>query len=175
MHGLIRHEIKRDLLRFGLPGIVVLFLGLITCAADGYDGLTETLWELATGQRSPSELSLANVLGLTIFVLGLTVAIVAAFTLKRSYSSSLVIREGHRLVTHGLYRVVRHPIYLGVLVAISGVPVYASSVKGALVLALLVPLILLRIRMEEGLLAEHFGDEYCAYRARTRKLIPFVH
>lgn len=175
MHGILRHDIRRDLLRFGLPGILVLLFGLVVCGGDGYDGLTETLWKLATGQRAPADLSLANVLGLSLFVGGMTIAFVALFTLKMSYSSSLVIRVDHRLVTHGLYRRVRHPLYLGVLVAISGAPVYASSWLGGLVLAGLVPLILMRIRMEEALLVEHFGDAYREYRARTRKLIPFLY
>ncbi len=52
-----------------------------------------------------------------------------------------------------------------------GAPAYASSGYGALVLSALVPLILLRVRIEEGLRVDQFGDEY---RARTKKLIPFV-
>ena len=174
MHGIIRHAIKKDLLFFGIPAVVVLFSGLIVSGRDGYDGLTKTLWRLATGKRELSDLSAANVLGLALFVVGLTIALVALFTLKRSYSSSLVIREDHRLVTHGIYRYVRHPVYLGALVAIMGAPAYASSAYGALVLSALVPLVLLRIRIEEGLLIEQFGDEYRAYRARTKKLIPFL-
>lgn len=175
MHGIIRQAIKKDVLLFGLPAIVVLFVGLIVSARDGYEGLTGTLWRLATGSRKPHELSVANLLGLALFVVGLTIALVAVFTLRRSYSSSLVIRESHRLVTHGIYRYVRHPVYLGVLVAIMGAPAYASSLYGALVLSGLVPLFLLRIRMEEGLLIEQFGDEYLAYRRRTKKLIPFLY
>ncbi len=175
MHGIIRHAIKKDLLFFGIPALVVFFTGLVVSGRDGYDGLTTTLWRLATGSRQLSELSAANVLGLALFVVGLTIALVAVFTLKRSYSSSLVIRENHRLVTHGLYRYVRHPVYFGVLIVIMGVPVYAQSVLGALVLAALIPLALIRIRMEEGLLIEQFGDEYRTYRARVKKLIPFLY
>ena len=175
MHGIIRHIIKKDLLVFGIPAIVVLFCGLIVSAQDGYDGLTETLWELATGRRRLSQLSAANALGLSLFVIGMTIAFVAVFTLKRSYSSSLVIRKDHRLITHGIYRWVRHPVYLGVLVALTGVPVYATSLQGALILSLLIPLSLNRIRLEEGLLIEQFEDEYRKYRAKAKKLIPFVY
>jgi len=175
MHGVIRHAIKKDLLLFGIPALVVLLSGLIVSARGGYDGLTETLWKLATGKRELSELSAANILGLALLLVGLTIALVAHFTLKRSYSSGLVIREDHQLVTHGIYRYVRHPIYFGSLVAIMGAPTYASSGYGALVLSALVPLVLLRVRIEEGLLIEQFGDEYRAYRARTKKLIPFLY
>ncbi len=173
--ALLRNAIKSDLLRFSLPALVVLIVGLIVCAGDGYDGLTETLWRLATGRREVSDLSAANAAGLVMCVVGLTLAIAAAFTLKQSYSSSLVIREGHQLVTHGVYCYVRHPLYLGALIAILGAPVYAPSVAGALVLSALIPLVLLRIRMEEALLIEHFGEQYLAYRAKTKKLIPFLY
>ena len=57
MHGIIRNAIKKDLLLFGIPALVVLFSGLIVSARGGYDGLTETLWKLATGKRELSELS----------------------------------------------------------------------------------------------------------------------
>ncbi len=174
MRGIIRHAIKKDLLVFGIPAVVVLFGGLIVCTLGGYDGLTKTLWELAIGKRALSELSTANILGLALVIVGLTIVLVGHFTLKRSYSSALVIRKDHRLVTHGIYRYVRHPIYLGSLMAIMGAPAYSASVYGALILSALIPLVLFRTRIEEGLLMEQFGDEYGAYRARTKRLIPFI-
>ena len=174
MQGLLRNAIKKDLLFFGIPALVVLFSGLIVSAQGGYDGLTETLWKLAVGDRQVSELSTANALGLMLLIVGLTIVVVAHLTLKRSYSSTLVIREDHQLVTNGIYHYVRHPVYLGSLIAIMGAPMYGASGYGALVLSALVPLILLRIRIEEGLLIEQFGDEYSAYRARTKSLVPFI-
>jgi protein-S-isoprenylcysteine O-methyltransferase Ste14 len=62
-----------------------------------------------------------------------------------------------------------------VLIAIFGVPLYAPSLNGFLVLSLLIPTILNRIRMEERMLAEEFGDAYRQYQKATRKLIPFIY
>ncbi len=81
----------------------------------------------------------------------------------------------HQLITRGLYRLARHPLYFGVLFAIMGVPVYAPSLWGFLVMSLLIPLFLHRIRMEEEMLTEKFGDAYLAYKVATKKLIPFLY
>jgi protein-S-isoprenylcysteine O-methyltransferase Ste14 len=174
-HGIVRSTIKKDILLFGFPALTVFILGLIISGRDGYNGLVETLWELARSPQKLRLLSFWNIAGLTLFLIGMTIAIVAVFTLRWFYSSTLVIREDHQLITHGIYRFTRHPIYFGVLIAIMGAPVYAPSFRGFLVLSLLVPILLNRIRMEEELLAEEFGDAHRTYRETTSKLIPFIY
>lgn len=72
-------------------------------------------------------ISWQNILGMAQFVVGLTIAIIAVVTLRESYYSILVIRDDHRLVAHGIYRYTRHPVYLGVLTAIIGIPIFTSS------------------------------------------------
>lgn len=169
-----RQAIKRDLLFFALPAAFVFTAGLIVSALDGYDGLVGAVWSALSRPGTLSELSLANILGLGVFVAGLTIALVGVFTLKKHYASTLVIFKDHQLVTHGIYRRVRHPIYLGVLIAVFGPPVYASSAWGCLAMAVLIPIFLNRIRMEERLLVEEFGEAYEAYRRTAPMLIPFT-
>jgi protein-S-isoprenylcysteine O-methyltransferase Ste14 len=169
-----RQAIRRDLLFFAVPALIVFAAGLVVSGQDGYDGLVDTLWRVV---RSPEQLSLltwSNILSLGVFIVGLTIALVAVFTLKKFYASTLVILQDHRLITHGIYRVVRHPIYFGVLIAVFGPPLYGPSVWGCLVMALLIPIFLNRIRMEEQLLAEEFGEAYADYRRSTPRLIPFT-
>jgi protein-S-isoprenylcysteine O-methyltransferase Ste14 len=102
--------------------------------------------------------------------------LMAAGTLKRFYASTLIIRHDHQLITHGLYRFTRHPIYFGAIIAVViAVPVYASSLYGFLTLSVLIPIILNRIRIEERLLTEEFGDAYRTYQETTSKLIPFIY
>ena len=75
-------------------------------------------------------------------------------------------------MTTGLYARIRHPSYLGLLVASLGwALVFRSAVGLLLTAALLVPLVA-RIRDEERLLAAEFGAEYAAYRRRTWRLVP---
>jgi protein-S-isoprenylcysteine O-methyltransferase Ste14 len=171
----VRKTIKKDLLFFGIPAFTVFLLGLIASAKDGYDGLVGTIWDLITHPETLRLLSAWNIVGLCLFIVGLSIAIVAACTLKRFYSSTLVTREDHQLITHGVYRFARHPLYLGVLIAIMGAPVYAPSLYGFLILSLLIPIFLFRIKIEEDMLTERFGDEYQAYRRATKKLVPFLY
>ena len=173
--GIVRNVIKKDILFFGFPALTVFLLGLIVSGRDGYDGLVRAIWELVKDPKNLHLLSIWNIAGLTLVVVGLTIALVAVFTLRRFYLSTLVIIEDHQLITHGIYRFARHPIYFGVLIAIMGVPVYAPSLYGFLVLLLLIPIFLNRIRMEEKMLTEEFGNAYQTYRKNTRKLIPFIY
>ena len=168
-HGIVRNAIREDVLYFAIPAILVLSAGLVISAWEGFDGFVE----LARNPRSLYPLSIQNIVGLALFVIGFTIAIVAAVTLRRSYASTLVIREDHQLITHGIYRFTRHPVYLGVIMACIGMPVFVSSLYGLLTMSALIPLFLNRIRMEERMLTDEFGDAYRQYSGATSKLIPY--
>ncbi len=174
-HGIVRNAIREDVLYFALPAIVVFSFGLVVSARDGYDGLVETLWNVVWHPRNLHLLSVPNIVGLVLCVIGLTVALIAVGTLKRFYASTLVIRQDHQLITHGVYRFTRHPIYLGVIIAVFGAPVYASSLYGLLTMSVLMPIFNNRIRIEERMLTEEFGGAYRTYQKTTSKLIPFIY
>src|SRR5215472_10359744 len=87
------------------------------------------------------------------------------------FSGLVAIQPGHKLVTSGLYGVIRHPSYLGLLVNSVGWALAFRSVVGLLLTALLVPPLLARIQAEERLLQSQFGDEYDVYRRSTSRLI----
>jgi protein-S-isoprenylcysteine O-methyltransferase Ste14 len=173
--GIVRNAIREDVLYFAIPALLVFTAGLVVSGRDGYDGLVAKIWELVRQPENLYLLSVQNIVGLALFVVGLTTALVAVITLRRSYASTLVIREDHQLITHGIYRFTRHPVYLGVIIAIIGVPVYASSLYGLLTMSALIPIILNRIRIEERMLTEEFGDAYRTYMETTSKLIPFIY
>ena len=75
-------------------------------------------------------------------------------------------------MTTGIYRAIRHPSYLGLLVNALGWALAFRSGIGVILAALMVPPLLARIRAEEALLRTQFGDAYDAYRHRTSRLIP---
>lgn len=111
-------------------------------------------------------------LGVVLFAAGGALRIWPVFTLGRRFSGLVAIQAGHTLVTRGVYGVIRHPSYLGLLVNALGWGLAFRSALGVLLTALLVPPLLARIRAEERLLREQFGGEYDAYCARTARLIP---
>ena len=125
----MRKTVRKDILLFGIPAFTVFLLGLIVSGRDGYDGLVGTIWDLIKHPEKLPLLSVWNMAGLSLCLVGLTTVIVAQCTLKRFYSSMLVTREDHQLITHGVYRFARHPLYFGALIAIMGVPVVSRQQK----------------------------------------------
>jgi protein-S-isoprenylcysteine O-methyltransferase Ste14 len=112
-------------------------------------------------------------LGVILFALGGALRMWPVFVLGRRFSGLVAIQPGHRLVTSGVYSVIRHPSYLGLLVLSLGWALAFRSGVGVLLAALLIPPLLARIRSEERLLHSQFGAEYDSYRARTPwRLIP---
>jgi protein-S-isoprenylcysteine O-methyltransferase Ste14 len=111
-------------------------------------------------------------IGVALFAFGGVLRIAPVFTLGRRFSGLVAIQPGHELVTDGLYRVIRNPSYLGLIVSSLGWGLAFRSGVGVVLTALLVPPLIARIRSEEALLAAHFGPRYEAYRARTWRLVP---
>jgi protein-S-isoprenylcysteine O-methyltransferase Ste14 len=94
------------------------------------------------------------------------------FVLGRRFSGLVAIQPGHTLVTTGIYSIVRHPSYLGLLVSSLGWGLAFRSGVGVLLAVLTLVPVVGRIRAEEVLLRSQFGAEYDAYRGRTSRLIP---
>jgi protein-S-isoprenylcysteine O-methyltransferase Ste14 len=111
-------------------------------------------------------------LGVALFVAGGALRIWPVFVLGRRFSGLVAIQLGHTLVTGGVYGVVRHPSYLGLLVNAVGWALAFRSAVGLLLTALIVPPLVARIHAEETLLRTQFGEEYAAYCRRTSRLIP---
>lgn len=111
-------------------------------------------------------------LGVVLFIAGGVLRVWPVFVLGHRFSGLVAIQPGHTLVTTGMYRVIRHPSYLGLLVNSLGWAFAFRSGVGVLLLLLTIPPIVARIRSEETLLHTQFGAEYDAYRAHTSRLIP---
>lgn len=114
-------------------------------------------------------------LGVALYVAGGALRIWPVFVLGRRFSGLVAIQPGHKLVTTGVYRVIRNPSYLGLLVNALGWALAFRSAVGVLLALLYILPLLVRMRAEEALLHSHFGAEYDAYRARTSRLIPGVY
>jgi protein-S-isoprenylcysteine O-methyltransferase Ste14 len=126
----------------------------------------------ALGPLLLEETALTYPIGILIALIGILLAALTLTELDRSFG----ILPGHREVkTSGPYRIVRHPLYLGYLVATSGWFIYAPSTKNASVVVLMVVTQLLRIRREEYFLMA-CSDDYVKYRQQTRyRLLPWLY
>jgi protein-S-isoprenylcysteine O-methyltransferase Ste14 len=111
-------------------------------------------------------------LGVALFIAGGALRIWPVFVLGRRFSGLVAIQPGHTLVTTGIYSIIRHPSYLGLVVNMLGWALAFRSGIGVLLTALVIPPLVARIRAEETLLRLQFGDEYAAYCRRTWRLIP---
>lgn len=110
--------------------------------------------------------------GVVVFILGTALRMWPVFVLGNRFSGLAAIQPGHRLVTTGIYGVIRHPSYCGLLIGSLGWSLAFRSGVGVLVTALTLVPVLARIYAEETLLHSHFGAEYDAYCARTSRLLP---
>jgi protein-S-isoprenylcysteine O-methyltransferase Ste14 len=110
--------------------------------------------------------------GVFLFAAGGALRIWPVFVLGHRFSGLVAIQPGHSLTTSGVYGLIRHPSYLGLLIESLGWALAFRSGIGVLLTALSIPLFLTRIRAEENLLRSEFGGEYDVYRDRTWRLVP---
>ena len=113
--------------------------------------------------------------GVMCLVIGLWLFYRSHADLGTNWSITLEVREQHRLITRGVYRRIRHPMYSAlVLYSVGQALVIPNWLAGPANLIVFTILLALRVRAEERMMGEAFGDEYAAYSARTKRLVPGV-
>ena len=118
--------------------------------------------------RTP-ELAIAAVV---VTLAGMAFAVWARVYLGRNWSSAPVIKEQHRLIRSGPYRLVRHPIYSGILLALAGTFLANGKVRGVVAVLLVWIAWKIKSRMEEEFMVRTFGVDYEEYRRTTGALLP---
>lgn len=114
-----------------------------------------------------------EVIGAVVFVSGLALAIWARVHLGRNWGMPMTERLEPELVTSGPYRLIRHPIYTGLLLGIVGTAL-ATNLIGLIVAAALGAVFYRAATVEERNLTAAFPSAYPAYRATTKMLIPYI-
>ena len=122
----------------------------------------------------PTAASLAlGVVGALVFAVGIWLLWRSHAELGRNFSPTLQIVEDHSLVTDGVFRRIRHPMYSAHLLwAIAQVLLLQNWIAGPAFLVVQVPLYLRRIPTEDRMMLEQYGDEYREYMGRTGRLFP---
>jgi len=115
------------------------------------------------------------VAGVTCFVIGLWLFHRSHTDLGMNWSITLEVRDQHRLITRGVYRQIRHPMYSALFLYSLGhalvVPNWVAGPSNVIAFAVLFAF---RVRAEERMMVDEFGAEYAAYSARTKRLVPGV-
>lgn len=149
--------------------LIISILGFLVTILD--------FWKL---QNLHIEISLLTLLGGALVIFGGVLRVVSRFTLKRAgfglvNSAKLQILEDHKLITDGVYKYIRHPLYLGEISRNIGFGVLFSSLYGVILLVIGCIFLIIRIEIEEKMLIGAFGQDYIDYRERTKKLIPLFY
>jgi protein-S-isoprenylcysteine O-methyltransferase Ste14 len=169
-------ERKLDInyIRFYIIPIIVIVVFILR--RFNFVSTCEILWAgcyIGTlGQQvlSPIVGSIATILTIS----GLVIAILARRTLGDNWSANVELKENHKLVTKGIYGVVRHPIYLGMFMMTVGAVLVFQSITVFSIFGVVMIVFIIRMKKEEELITKAFPDEYPAYKKRTKALIPFI-
>ena len=113
-------------------------------------------------------------IGLVLTAAGVGFAILARFWIGRNWSGTITIKEQHELIQSGPYRIVRHPIYTGLLLAYLGTAIVHGELRGFVGFFLLLLGFGSKLRMEETFMVQQFGNAYLDYKRRVKALVPFV-
>lgn len=113
-------------------------------------------------------------IGIGLCTAGVAFAIWARRTLGTNWSGNPSIKEGHELIQSGPYRLARHPIYTGLLLAVLGTLLGGGRVREMVILVGSLVVIAKKIQVEEALMLRQFPEAYPEYRKRTKALIPFL-
>jgi len=159
----VYRESRTQRLRYTLPIVAAYFL-------------------LVNGNRLPYPLIIRVVLqtaigawaGMILCVAGLGFAIWARVVIGRNWSGAVTLKEDHQLVERGPYRLVRHPIYTGILSMYIATAIVLGHLAGCIGVVIVFASFWIKLIREERVMLNQFPDEYTAYRQRVKRLIPFV-
>ena len=109
-------------------------------------------------------------------ILGFIIRWTAIVQLGKAFTVDVSISKTHKIKDDGLYKIVRHPSYTGLIMIFCGLSLLMGSWYSILVVNIPILIALgMRIKVEEELLESAFGDEYKNYKKRTKRIIPGVY
>jgi protein-S-isoprenylcysteine O-methyltransferase Ste14 len=125
-------------------------------------------------QIGRTETLVVKIISICLLIACVLITVTAVLNFKQIITPNPVPRGKSALVTTGIYSVIRHPMYLGVITGLLGFSLYYSAYYTTLLNIPLIILFLFKIKFEERQLIEKFPD-YLTYMKKTKKLIPFIY
>jgi protein-S-isoprenylcysteine O-methyltransferase Ste14 len=147
-------------LRTRPPGLLIIIFGVVLIRIIGASSLAVD---------NPA----LEAVGVILLLSGLGLAVWARIFLGRNWGMPMTHKDEPELVTSGPYRLVRHPIYSGILLAILGTSL-ATNLYLLIAVAVIGVYFIYSAKVEEKIMTTSFPNSYPSYRMRTKMLIPFV-
>jgi protein-S-isoprenylcysteine O-methyltransferase Ste14 len=150
--------------------LLILWGTIVTCMTLGIT------WGESHLPNLPGDKHLYQLIAISLLVIGLLIRWWAILTLGRAFSVNVALREGQRVMKKGLFSVVRHPSYLGMMIIFIATGLWERNyISMAIILVPISIALAYRIHVEEIALREGFGEEYIEYSRKTKRLIPFIY
>ncbi len=166
----LRQTGKGKITQSGDRGSLWLLYGLITL---GY-ALSFSIGATKIGRIYPWNTFFT--IGMALIIIGLTIRVHSILTLQQYFTYTVGSVKNQKVIEAGLYRFIRHPGYLGQLILFFGISISISNWLSVLVMMLLVtPGYLYRIKVEEKFMIEQLGKDYVNYQARTKRIVPMIY
>ncbi len=168
---LVLKRSKKALVKSQNDGKSLLFLWLVilVCLTIGYIVARKHTW--ITGGPVIAEIS-----GVSVIIAGFIIRWIAIIQLGNMFTVDVAISSVHFLKTDGIYKIVRHPSYLGLLLIIAGLALLLNNVLSCIII--IIPIFLIinyRISVEEKALGGEFDNQYQQYKLKVKKIIPLLY
>ena len=160
-------ETSENKTKDGYSVVIILMMSVLSTIVPIVD------WAYLSNSQSTT--SWSTIAGFIIMWTGVLLRNYSIKLLGKHFTATIQLQQDHRLITSGPYGVIRHPSYLGALLAIIGIAVFLNSFIGVVVafVAMMIAYTI-RIQAEEKVLKGLFGNVYTEYQQKTKKLIPYL-
>ena len=118
--------------------------------------------------------NLVGIIGLSICVSGAIIACWSRYLLGANWSLSVQEKESHELIQQGMYKIVRHPIYTGLLLLFTGNAIIVGDYRGIIAVGIVFISFWWKLKKEEKVLTAIFKHQYTDYQKKTKAIIPFI-
>lgn len=166
----IRHSKKTEFVERDKFSLRILWITILISVSGGILMGVKGVGFMAVRYR------LFSLMGLILIVSGLAVRWTAILTLKKYFTVDVSISGNHQIIQKGIYGIIRHPAYAGSLLSFLGLGLsFSNWLSTVMILIPIGAAFLYRIRVEEKVLFEVFGEEYINYCKTTKRLVPGIY
>lgn len=120
------------------------------------------------------QIDTVHVVAAILCIGGLGLCLWARAILGRNWSGTVTLKENHELIVRGPYRLVRHPIYTGLIAMLLATALQQGHIAGMIGVVLAAVSFWIKSSYEEELMLRQFPNDYPAYRERVKRIIPFL-